>query len=47
MLGHTEPAPLDADYYRLELVPYLEEQEADAATHEAWGVPPSTGPLPA
>ena len=34
-----EAAPLDADYWRLQLVPYLQEQGADDATYEAWGVP--------
>ena len=34
-----EAAPLDADYWRLQLVPYLQEQGADDATYEAWDVP--------
>ena len=42
----TEPAPLYADYYRLELVPYLQEQGADEATYETWGVPPEYRPAP-
>ena len=42
----TEPAPLYADYYRLELVPYLIEQGADEAEYEAWGVPPEYRPAP-
>ena len=30
---------LDADYWRLQLVPYLQETGADTAEYEAWGVP--------
>ena len=41
-----ELAPLDADYYRLELVPYLIETGADEATYETWGVPVEYRPAP-
>ena len=35
-----EAAPLqDADYWRLQLVPYLQETGADDADYETWGVP--------
>ena len=35
-----EAAPLqDADYWRLQLVPYLQETGADDAGYETWGVP--------
>ena len=37
-------APLDADYYRHNLVPYLQETGADAAVYETWGVPPEYRP---
>ena len=29
----------DADYWRLQLVPYLQETGADDADYETWGVP--------
>ena len=40
-------APLDADYWRLQLVPYLQETGADAAVYDIWGVPAEYRPATA
>ena len=43
----TEPAPLYADYWRLELVPYLHRARSRRSRPTRLGAsPPSTGPLP-
>ena len=42
-----DPAPLDADYYRRSLVPYLQETGADNAVYDTWGVPPEYRPATA
>ena len=40
-------APLDADYYRHSLVPYLQETGADVADYDTWGVPAEYRPATA